>query len=538
MERSKIRLILFLILVSTFKIYSQGLFVDYNHPIYPFLERMEVLGLIENYTNEIKPLPRSKVTEYLSKIFDKRFSLDKVDRDFLNYFIDEFYFDLTGKLDRYDILLTSNQYSILSAREKFVYAYNDKNEFSLFVKSYFNISSVNYNKQRPAELFDGGGRIYGNFKNILGFELDGKNGIVFGSKSTALQLHELSYNFKLNEKPESRFFDRSYGYISLELPNISLSIGKNRQIIGYGINRLILSDYSPNFEKITFHFNYKSFNFNFTHGWLQNSKTNTDSLQLQRYFVHHRIAFSPSKNFRIGIGEAVIYRRTSPELSYLNPFNFYKSVEHQLQDRDNSLMYFDFELLPIKNFQIYSTFVIDDIDFGKIGKHWYGNKTAINLGTKFYQTIREFPFALQFEYTRIEPYTFTHRFKDNAYINFDLPLTTEQQPNSYRFDFAINLLFSPQFQVGMNYSLTKWGKNYFENGKFVNVGGDILFGKQNQDSDLVYFLDGKIETIHSLNLTMTYEFIRNIKINSELHFKKFSSGSSSLILLIGLISFL
>lgn len=536
MERSKINLIIIFILLVSAKIYAQGLFVHYEHPVYTFLERMEANRLIENFNNELKPLMRSKIVDYLSEIYDKRFNLIETDREFLNYFINEFYFDITGQLDRYEILFGSEKYSPLMNKEKFIYAYAD-DDFSLFVKSHFNISSISTNEQKPAQLLEGGGRIYGSLKKSLGFEIDGKNGYVFGNKSSALRLHDLSYNFKLNEKSENRFFDRSYGYISFEIPNFYLSIGKNRQTIGYGINKLVLSDFSPEFDKINMNINYKSFTFDFTHGWLQNSKNSSDTSLLPKYFVHHRISFS-LKSLRIGIGESVIYVRTSPELSYLNPFNFYKSVEHQLQDRDNALLYLDLELLPFRNIRFYSTFLIDDIDFSKVGKHWYGNKTAFNLGTRFYSKFNLTPIDFQLEYTRIEPYTFTHRLENLNYINFNLPLATDQPPNSYQFDFAINVDFSPRFNIFSNLSYTKWGKNYSTNEGFVNVGGDINTGKQINDLDTVTFLAGKIETICKLNLKMTYEIVKNVKINASLYSSKFSSGPSSLILLIGLISFL
>ncbi|MFN4111193.1 MAG: hypothetical protein ACK4G1_02880, partial [Ignavibacteria bacterium] len=120
MERSKIKLIFVFILLVFAKIYSQGLFVHYEHPVYSFLERMEANGLIENYNNEIKPLMRSKIVDYLTEIFDKRFNLNEIDKEFLNYFIDEFYFDLTGRLDRYEILFGLEKFSPLNNKEKFI----------------------------------------------------------------------------------------------------------------------------------------------------------------------------------------------------------------------------------------------------------------------------------------------------------------------------------------------------------------------------------------------------------------------------------
>lgn len=538
MERSSLIIIaLFLFNIST-EIYSQGLFVQYNHPVYSFLESMEAQGLIQNFSNQSKPLQRSKIAEYLSIILDRRFELGKMDRELLTYFVEEFYYDITGRLDKYQILISRDKYNLGSDKEKFIYAYSDKDEFSFFLKSHFNFSSLQIKNEKPAQLFELGGRLYGSFKNLLGFEIDGKNGLVFGSKSTALQLHELSYNYKLNEREENRFFDKAYGYVMLEFPNINLSIGKNRKTIGHGINKLILSDYSPEFDKVDLNLYYKAFEFNFSHGWLQKLPSLSGGYLNQRYFAHHRLSFSPVNILEIGIGEAVIYTRTSPELSYLNPFNFYKSVEHQLQDQDNTLLYFDFEIIPIKGSRLYSTFLIDDIDFSKIGKKWHGNKTAINIGYKIYHQIFDYPVDLQMEYTRIEPYTFTHRIDDLSYTNFNLPLATDQPPNSYRYDFLISSDLSPYLNIKTHYSFTKWGRNFIQNGKLVNVGGNILFGKQETDQDTVNFLDGKIEKINSFGFDLSYEFIRNIKLISSVSYSVFSSGSSSLILLIGLISFL
>jgi hypothetical protein len=538
MARSKIISVLIFFFFLTSYLKSQGLYVPYNHPVYSFLERMEAAQIIELYSNETKPLLRSKVVKYLSEIYDKRNLLDESEKRFLNYFINEFYFDLTGRLNRYDILINGDGYDLFNDKEKFIYAYSKENEFFLFLKSHVNISSITSKDSNPAHFIEGGGRIYGSFSNTLGFELDGTNGYLWGSKSTALKISEHSYNFKLNEKTDSKFFDKSYSYISIEFPFINLSLGKNRQTIGYGFNKLILDENSPEFEKINLNLNYKSFGLEFTHGWLQKSRLQNDSSGLNKYFAHHRLSFSPSPKMKFGIGEAIIYKRTSPELSYLNPFNFYKSIEHQLQDQDNAILYFDLEYLVTKNLRLYSTFLIDDIDFARIGSGWYGNKTAFNIGANVYSSIWQIPTKLYFEFTRIEPYTFTHRVNELNYTNFGFPLATEQPPNSLRIDAGANVFVNPKFSFNLNYAFTRWGRNYEENSQIVNVGGDINYGKKPTDSDFVKFLDGRIENIHKFDFYLSYEFIRNIKFLSKFEYTRIRSKTSSLILTIGLISFL
>lgn len=546
MERSQIKFFIIILLLFASTLKAQGLYVNSSHPIYSFLERMEAVGLIENFQNEAKPLLRSKVVDYLTEIFNRRFELNFTDRKFLNYFIEEFYVDIAGTLDKYEILFGGKSYNPLSDKEKFIYAYNDPSNLSFFVKSHLSIGGISSKDESTSKYLEGGGRFYGTLSQLIGFEFDAKNGFIFGDKSSALKIHELSYNFKLNEKPESKFFDRAYGYLSFETPYFNFKIGRDRKLLGYGYNKLILSDYAPIFEAINFNMHYKSFSFEYLHGWLQKQSDNpnfsnniTDNDPLERkYFAYHRISFSPIKDLRFGLGEVVVYLRTSPQLEYLNPLNFYKSMEHQLGDKDNALLFFDFEILPFKEFRLYSTYLIDDIDFAKIGKRWFGNKTAFNVGLNYYNLFSEFPLHVLFEYTQIEPYTFTHNLYERNYTNLGYSLSTDQPPNSYRIDFGINFTPDPKFDLVAVYSFTKWGKNFTINNQFINVGGDIQIGKRQEDSDYVSFLDGEIETINELKIFAYYEFVRNIKFSTMFNYKKFSSQKPYLILSIGLISFL
>lgn len=546
MERSEIKLLIIIFLVSVYSLKAQGLYVNSNHPVYNFLERMEATGLIEDFQNETKPMLRSKVVDYLTKIFNKRFEINSTERRFLNYFIDEFYIDIGGTLDRYEILFSDKSYNPLSNKEKFVYAYSDESNISFFVKAHLNSGVFSSRGEPTSKFIEGGGRFYGNLSRLIGFEFDATNGVVIGDKGSALKIHELSYNFKLNEKPESKFFDRAYGYLSFETPYFNFKLGRDRKLIGYGYNKLILSDYPPSFDAINFNMHYKNFSFEYLHGWLQkqtknpnysNEQNEIDTLET-KYFALHRISFSPVKNLKFGAGEAVIYLRTSPQIEYINPLNFFKSMEHQLGDKDNALVFFDFEMLPIKNIRLYSTFIIDDIDFTKIGTGWYGNKTAFNIGMNFYYLFPDLPLHFLLEFTRIEPYTFTHNLYERNYTNLGYSLSTDQPPNSYKVDYGINFAPIPEFDFVAIYSFTKWGRNFTINNQFVNVGGDIQVGKRMEDSDYVSFLNGNIETINEIKIITSYELVRNIKLSTVFNYKKFSSKTSYLILSIGLISFL
>lgn len=542
----------FLVLILTIPvlIFSQGTYVSVENEVYSFLDRMKTIGAVDNYYSENLPLTRKKVAKLLLSIWDTRDNLNSTDRSFLNYYLTQFGFEAFGSLERYESLINDSDFNLLSDREKFMFAYAKEKEFSIFTKSYFFMRANYLDEQKTnfkAGLGEIGGRIYGSFADAIGFEIDGRNGILRGDKSAAFVEEDLRYNFKLFEKDESNFFDRAYGYISYEHPNITLKIGSDRQTIGYGINKLILGDNSPNFTYGSLQLNYKSFLFDYTHGFLLGTRFDIYNKEMgyitsidPKYFVHHRISFSPFNNLRLGFGESVIYSRRGVDFAYLNPFNFYKSTEHSLQDRDNTLLYADVEYIPFQKIKLYSTLLIDDIDFSKLGTGWFGNQFAVNLGASIINPIENIPLHFNIEYVRIEPYTYSHRILDNNYSNYNYPLASELQPNSDQLTFVINYFPSPKVNFTASTAYERHGKNYSINWETINVGGDLNVGRRTTDAEYVNFLDGKLKRTLSIELKGFYEFIRNIKIHGKFRYEKIRSyeNYNVLIFSIGLISFI
>lgn len=542
----------FLVLILTIPvlIFSQGTYVSVENEVYSFLDRMKTIGAVDNYYSESLPLTRKKVAELLLSIWDTRDNLNSTDRSFLNYYLTQFGFESFGSLDRSESLLTDSDFDLFSDKEKFLFAYTKDKEFSIFAKSYFFVRTNYLDEQKTnykAGLGEIGGRFYGSIADVIGFEIDGRNGILKGDKSAALVEKDLRYNFKLFEKEESNFFDRAFGYISFEHPNITVKMGSDRQTIGYGVNKLILGDNSPNFTYGSLRLNYKSFLFDYTHGWLLGTRSDIHygnmgyitTIELKN-FTHHRISFSPFSNLRLGFGETVIYANRTVDFAYINPFNFYKSTEHSVQDRDNTLLYADVEYIPFKKMKLYSTLLIDDVDFSKLGTGWFGNQFAFNLGVNLINPIETIPLQFNIEYVRIEPYTYTHRILDNNYSNYNYPLASELQPNSDQLTFVVNYYPSPKVNFTIFTAYERHGKNYSINLETINVGGDLNLGRRTKDAEYVKFLDGELEQTFSIELKGFYEFIRNIKLHGKFRYEiiKSCENYNALIFSIGLISFI
>ena len=506
-------------LLLTVSIFSQTEYVSSTNPVYDFVERMETLQIINDYNSFELPKTRGEIAGYLKQIIKNENKLDDVDKKILQDLKVEFEYDLHGTLENAQLMIGKGEYSIFSQKQKYLYYYTEPDKFNLFInllgegEVIFN-NDIENKKNLSTTLGYVGGVIRGTILNKFGFYLRGINGNVFGNKETALLRNDLSYNFKLNEKPDQAFFDETEGYATADFDLVKFKLGQDRINIGYGPVKALLDDNSPKFDYIEFNIAYKFFNFSYFHGKLLGNTTYSfDSTTGQittveeKYIGYHRIGFNISRDVNFGIGEFIIYGDRPIDLSYLNPFSFYKSIEHQNRDRDNSMLFFDFKNFSIQGLKLYGTFLIDDITINKLGTGWWGNQFMFNAGLYSTNLYKIIPLDFKFEYIAIDPYVFTHRFIRNNFTNFGYNLGSFLHPNSELFYTQANYRFTNRLSLSGDFSYSIHGANPLAPDGSVkeNVGGDITLGHRIFDSETVHFLDGFLEYSRTASITLNYE---------------------------------
>jgi len=523
--------LLFLLLPALLN--AQAEFVPASHPVYGFLERMDALHLIKGYDSFQKPKTRKAIAKYLQEADSNKEAMNQVDKNILSDLNSEFSLEINGSTENYESLINGGVYEPFSQKERFLYFHSDKNKWNLFINltadGEFISSNINSNKSN-AELLNAGGIIRGTLYNTFGFYIQGSNGSSFGNKEAALQKKELKYNYKFNEKPDETFFDDNEGHLSLDFDWLNIKFGRDRLLLGYGENKTLLSDNSPKFDYLQLQFNYGIFSFFSFHGKLLGqsrlvSDTVTGSVNIvkEKYMGYHRLGFNLTDNFTLGAGEIIIYGDRPLEFSYLNPFNFYKSVEHNNRDRDNAMIFFDLENRSIKGLKLFAMLLIDDINFGKIGKGWYGNLTLWDIGLSSYNLYDIVPIDIHFEYTRVEPFVFTHRLPNNNFTNYGYGLSSVIAPNSELFFSKINYRLTHRFEVAFSFSYTIHGANYLDNlGNVQNVGGDFSLGHRVWDSETVKFLDGERQIFRRSTLDISYEPYNEFKFIVQTIFANYS----------------
>ncbi len=520
---------IFMLLIVLFvsKLNAQIGYVEAQNKIYFFLERMNAKGLLENYDSFEIPKKRSEIKRQLQILKEKINLLSATDKKKLDYFCAEFSFDITRKTDKF-VSLYDNSFAYLTdaTRRKFLYFAADSSLGSVFVNF---IGRTDYIRKNTDELngnvfpFIFGGEIDLTFGKYFGAKLQATNGGYFGEKKLLFDEAPFKYNFKFTETSDenvgSEFFDETEGYFTAQTEYADFKIGRDRLNFGYGKIKTVFGNNSPRFDYLSANFRYKNFRISFLHGKLLgyiNTLMNPNSgetikLINDKWVAYHRFALDISKGTQIGAGETVIYYGRSLDLSYLNPFAFYKSVEHANQDRDNSMLFFDFASSDLISGAIfYFTWLIDDMDFTKLGTDWYGNNFLWNAGFSFSPGFMPSD-LISAQVVSVDPYFYTHKFYDNNFTNLSFNLADNIEPNSLNAIFSYDFSFAENFDVSIKYAFENHGANeYGTRGELIkNYGGNILEGHRKEDADYVKFLSGVKEISHGIEFNARYEFITN-----------------------------
>lgn len=497
--------------------------VPVSNPVYEFLKRMRVKDVVRRYNSAVLPLSRKEVAEYLLEADRHRGEMTETEQESMDDFLTEFEYDLHRSSERVAMLLSSQPLcekaaDVLSEKEKYLYAWSDSSS-SLFMDFLFSaehrLISGDTRGNTGASLFTWGGRIRGTLKNRLGYYLQATNGQVMGDKDFALTDVSLREIYKINE-PGSASFDVTEGYLQLDADVVNIQLGRERVLWGAGYgDRLILSSNPPPFDFLKLEARIGSVRYTFLHSWilgqkrmvLLDSMRGVEPVVNSKYLASHRVNVSFGDAFDFGVTEMVVYAKRFPELGYLNPFIFYKSVEHSLQDRDNSFLVLDAQARFLKNLEISATLLIDDISFSKVGTSWYGNELAYKTGMLSVEPFGLKDVDITLDYTRIQPYVYSHHLAENNFTNNGFVMGHRLGPNSDDALMQIGYRYDHKLRGTLAFEYERHGDNILDasGGLLRNVGGDFLQGHRTVDSEEVTFLDGVLQKTNRIRLNLLYE---------------------------------
>jgi hypothetical protein len=516
--------------LSVFSSHAQVENVPINNQVYEFLDRLGVKGILPLYSNVMIPLSRREVADLLITVDKNKDRLSPAEVDFLEKFKKEFAREIDPQHEDDAVIFRDGFQDVLSDKQKYLYEFTDSNVTSyiefLGSAEYHHSSGDTYGSTHAA-FETHGGRIRGTIEDKLGYYLQGTDGTLYGDKTFALSDPHLRGNVKFNNL-NSPYFDFTEAYLKADFGPVNLQFGREYNQIGTGYDdRLLLSNNAPAFDFLKLEARYKSVRLVFLHGSIVGDSTQFPGLVQsepqgsQKYFAMHRLQFSGFDRFNFGVSEMIIYQRFSPDFAYLNPVIFYKSVEHSLGDRDNAFLSFDLELFPLDGYKLYGTWLIDDIDFSKLGTGWWGNEFGWQGGVYATDLAGLGNLDGVVEYTRLEPYVYSNRTGGDDFTNNNIGLGHHLEPNSDEWFFQFGYRPMKSLRAWLGYTYTRHGDNIVVDGQVVqNVGGNILQGHRDTDPETALFLAGNRTRRDDIQLRAAFEPITNFIITGSYEFQR------------------
>ncbi len=475
--------------------------VPVDHKVYPFLEMMSMKGLI-NYNNASIPISRRAVASYLVELEKVKDKLSKTERGILADLMVEFSYDIHKNMDKsYSLLQEFKPDSVLEIfsndRQKYLATYADQH-LSLFLDGLASLSYRDFNAESfpkaKVTLAEIGPRFRGTIDNNVGFYLQVTGGQSFGGDTYARSV-AAGYDPVLMASTKfvsSKFINAVSGYLRYETDShiIALTVGRYNFEMGNGyIDKLFISDNTPPADLARFDIDYKFFKYAFFYGNLQG-----DSLGVplaSKSIVGHRLDIEFSPAFRMGIYESLIMTDAPFSFTFLNPVSFIQGVDLLTYSKinNNALMGIDCELRPHTNIGIQLSFLVDDLNFATLTA-----KNATHDDNKFgYQAGIMYvdPFGLSdltaiLEYTRLDPFVYSHRTNESTYANWGISLGSALPPNSDEIALELNYYLTNRITLNFLYKHQRSGEGFLDaNGNLTfndagvitrNFGGDVNRG--------------------------------------------------------------
>ncbi len=535
-------LLLFLVILGVTVAFSQAENVPVGHPVYDFLKRLEVMGVIGGYDDVILPLSRRACASLLMKADSNRATLSPSDQGRLDDFLSEFRFERTGSIAGMHSLIGSDAPSFgeaversFSDREKFLHAYADST-VSFFANVLLDADlrrgSGDGLEVSHAEFLQAGGRVRGTLLGKLGYFAQATNAQFWGSRDLLSRDRFLRQSLTLGTG-DAQNFDFSEGHVRYDAGIASVFLGRGRLLWGTGVDQqMVVSDNSPQFDYIRADVAYKALRYTFVHGWLLGTKgtlllhysfdttaTFYEPVAADKYFAAHRVGLSFPGVLDFGFQEMYIYSNRSVDLAYLNPLVLMESVQRARGERDNGLWTFDATTKFLRGLELRGTLLFDDIHIpGIFSSRWY-DKHAIQLTALWMNPLGTANTSLMVEYTRVEPFVFGHeRSRDDSYTNDGALLGAAIGPNADSWFFRMDWLPRRNLSLSARVLLGRKGNNVYDaSGRLVrNVGGDENVPHRSTDPDTKSFLDGILQKRQRFEALAAWEAVNQIWL--EMHF--------------------
>ena len=119
------------------------------------------------------------------------------------------------------------------------------------------------------------------------------------------------------------------------------------------------------------------------------------------------------------------------------------------------------------------------------------------------------------EYSRVEPYTYSHFNVRNSVTHDAKMLGSIILPNSDQIGLNLSWYGAGRYPLKLRLAYTRHGNNIYSGDSLVhNAGGDPLQTRREIDDYELCFLEGDVDKQMDIELNYGYEFIRGFSVHA------------------------
>ncbi|MGA9117089.1 MAG: capsule assembly Wzi family protein [Bacteroidota bacterium] len=532
LARRLLPLCLLVEILAASPVWAQAENVPATHPVYPFLKRLEVRGLIGRYFDHVLPLSRREVARLLEEAEGRRGELTGVEAEYLEDLRSEFRFDRTGSLEGVEILLGESgggSPDPWTRRERFLWAGADSTA-SFFANGLLDLDARTSRESgsgfRNAAFVQFGARARGTIGERLGYFLEATNAQFWGSRELLGEDPAVRQSYALGTM-DAQNFDFTEGYLRYDGGPVSVQAGRERVMWGSGYDqKMTLSDNVRVFDFLRGDARFGVFRYTFLHAWLlgrretlafslppDSSTVFTEPVVADKYFAGHRAEISLPGVLDAGAQEMVIYSNRAPDMAYLNPLVLIESAQRSREERDNVFWAFDVQVHAVRGLEAAFVMLMDDIHLADFFSDEWRNRYGYQAGIMLADPLTPADMSVALEYTRIEPWVFAHnRSRENDYGSMGRGLGPRIGPNAD--SWFLRLDWQPRrnlFSQAVVFHIRE-GENILDaQGNLIrNVGGDPLQPHRETDPPNKRFLDGMLVKTLRLEFSVSWEPVHQV----------------------------
>lgn len=477
-------------------LFAQSVNVPLNHWVYSYLDRMETRGCFRSLKLRVRPISRVDAAELLNEIeksnSENKIHLSRAERDMLEQLKGEFFEEMAA----FSAMVNDDfreRHLITWAEE------NNKIKVDIDFGQRFDINrSSAHDSTARTSMTTLGGIIRGNLNGSLGFYLHFKNTLIKGTEIEGENFNP-EFGMPITISGDNVYQDDATAYFVWKLPWFQFQFGRDQAQWGPGYQgSLMLSAQNPLFDMLKIRAQFKRFQFTSIHGKLNSSIA-------QKYMAAHRIEFRVLPWLFLAGSESVIYGDRGIEWQYLNPIMPYHIAEHHLGDKDNNTMSVDFTVFPAPGHKFYGELFLDDFTSAENPLTYFGNKFAFLTGYHGANPLGLPNVDLKAEYTRIEPFVYTHHVPINVYQHYNRVIGHWLGPDSDQLYFESSLLVNRDLNVGLIAERVRHGE------------GDIELFHTNDMGEEKEFLSGVVEKSWRFGISITDQILRDFFLNLQYH---------------------